>query len=297
MATINPHTTRATGTVLTGTIYNTDHENHVSNAGALNAELAATTAKFPGVTVDNTVPRFNGITGSLQTSSLSIDDENQLWVRNGATGGFVDFDELSAVGALFTAGTMNTTSKYTPGVLFGSTDANFTTENPKILAAIVGRAYETYAANTDSGMGIDFFVTDADAGAAPTRFIAMSITEAGNVAISGAISADAFNITSDERLKKFLSELSSEDAIEIIRSDPVRHFEFMETGEKAVGWGAQTSYSLSKDLASPGHGNPGEEDFKPWGMDYSKRTPYLWAALTAALDKIDELTARVEAKG
>ena len=39
MATITPHTTRAVGTVLTASIYNADHVNHVTNANALNAEL------------------------------------------------------------------------------------------------------------------------------------------------------------------------------------------------------------------------------------------------------------------
>lgn len=39
MATIVPHTTRAVGTVLTASIYNADHVNHVTNANALNAEL------------------------------------------------------------------------------------------------------------------------------------------------------------------------------------------------------------------------------------------------------------------
>lgn len=39
MATIDPHTIRSTGTTLTAAIYNEDHERHVSNAQALNAEL------------------------------------------------------------------------------------------------------------------------------------------------------------------------------------------------------------------------------------------------------------------
>lgn len=42
MATINPHTTRAVGTVLTASIYNADHVNHVTNSNALNAELLTT---------------------------------------------------------------------------------------------------------------------------------------------------------------------------------------------------------------------------------------------------------------
>lgn len=40
MATINPHTTRSTGTVLTAAIYNADHQNHITNANNLNNELA-----------------------------------------------------------------------------------------------------------------------------------------------------------------------------------------------------------------------------------------------------------------
>jgi hypothetical protein len=37
MTAINPHTTRATGTILTAAIYNFDHNNHIANATALNA--------------------------------------------------------------------------------------------------------------------------------------------------------------------------------------------------------------------------------------------------------------------
>lgn len=39
--TIVPHTTRATGTVLTAAIYNADHQNHVTNAASLNAAKAS----------------------------------------------------------------------------------------------------------------------------------------------------------------------------------------------------------------------------------------------------------------
>lgn len=44
MAVINPHTTRATGTVLTAAIYNADHQNHITNANSLNVETVAGTA-------------------------------------------------------------------------------------------------------------------------------------------------------------------------------------------------------------------------------------------------------------
>lgn len=44
MAVVNPHTTRATGTVLTAAIYNADHQNHITNANNVNVEAIAATA-------------------------------------------------------------------------------------------------------------------------------------------------------------------------------------------------------------------------------------------------------------
>lgn len=48
MATINPHTTRATGTVLTAAIYNTDHQNHITNVSNVNAEVVIDTGAIAG---------------------------------------------------------------------------------------------------------------------------------------------------------------------------------------------------------------------------------------------------------
>ena len=70
----------------------------------------------------------------------------------------------SSPGLLLTAGSMNATNKYTPAIEFGSTDGAFTTTNPKVGALIVGRATETYGADTDSAMAMDFFTTGTNAG-------------------------------------------------------------------------------------------------------------------------------------
>lgn len=61
MTTISPHTTRATGTVLTAAIYNFDHNNHVSNAIALDA------SKMEGATppvADGSFVVFDGTAGN-----------------------------------------------------------------------------------------------------------------------------------------------------------------------------------------------------------------------------------------
>lgn len=65
MTSISPHTTRANGTVLSATIYNADHTNHVANAQALNA------GKIEGATppvVDGHGVVFDGTSGSAVRS-------------------------------------------------------------------------------------------------------------------------------------------------------------------------------------------------------------------------------------
>jgi hypothetical protein len=72
MTTISPHTTRANGTILTATIYNGDHVNHISNAQALNED------KIEGVTppvVDGALAVFDGTGGNaLRESSINEDN-------------------------------------------------------------------------------------------------------------------------------------------------------------------------------------------------------------------------------
>jgi hypothetical protein len=59
---------------------------------------------------------------------------------------------------------MNTSSQFTPGLLFGSTDSAFTTTNPKYNAGIFGRADETYGSDTDTGMSIQMRFAGTNAG-------------------------------------------------------------------------------------------------------------------------------------
>lgn len=96
MTSINPHTTRANGTILTATIYNSDHTNHVGNAQALNADklesaatpvvdgevvvydgTSATSVRSgggppvlgPDTAVDSNLAAFDGTTGALLKDS------------------------------------------------------------------------------------------------------------------------------------------------------------------------------------------------------------------------------------
>lgn len=99
MSTINGHTTRAVGTVLTASIYNTDHLNHVTNAQTLNTDKMEGT---PPPVVDGHVVVWNGTLGNA--------------VR---TGGFVPANKA---GDTFTGAVIfNSTIAVTGAVTFSST--------------------------------------------------------------------------------------------------------------------------------------------------------------------------------
>ncbi|BCH22477.1 ABC transporter C-terminal domain-containing protein [Mesorhizobium sp. L-8-3] len=108
-------------------------------------------------------------------------------------------------------------------------------------------------------------------------------------------SATAYNTSSDDRLKDFLGTFDPVEAMAVIRADPTCKFAWKVDGSVAVGWGAQSSYTISPDLASPGVGDPGDDDYIPWGMDLSKRTPYLWAVIPWLADRLEAAEAKIAA--
>lgn len=121
--------------------------------------------------------------------------------------------------------------------------------------------------------------------------------------ISTTASATTYATTSDETLKDFEGEYDAQKAIGIIKADPVRAYTWKQSGEKSFGWGAQTSYSIDKTLATKGGWYLDDEEVKegtkgavyvPWGIDYSKRVPHLWAAVSYLLDEVERLKQLTE---
>jgi hypothetical protein len=113
-----------------------------------------------------------------------------------------------------------------------------------------------------------------------------------------------FDSASDGRLKEAIENYDQMEAVRVIKADPVVEWDWKQKfddgpGVRAVGWIAQNSYAVDRRLAAPpsaGKENlaPGDPDYEPWMIDYGRRTPYLWAALSWALDQIDDLKARLE---
>jgi len=109
-------------------------------------------------------------------------------------------------GLWLTARGMNTTSKYTPALKFGSTDTNFTTDNPKFLAGIVGRSNETYSGDSDGGMDLDFMTFPANGGTAGTPVVNMTLDDIGRLGIGTTTpTATLHASTADNIVAKFLS--------------------------------------------------------------------------------------------
>jgi len=90
---------------------------------------------------------------------------------------------------------MNVSNAYTPALKFMSTDPQFTTENPKLLALIVGRATETYDSDSKGGMALDFATTPNAPGTTNVPIVRMTISEAGQVGILNTAPNEALEVT------------------------------------------------------------------------------------------------------
>jgi hypothetical protein len=121
------------------------------------------------------------VTGSINASGTA----NEIHIDNTDSG--ATSVSQSTPGVFLTAGGMNVTSKYTPGLKFGSTDTSFTTTNPKFLAGILGYATQAYSVDTASGMGLAFFTTPDTSGATPSPVEVMTLDQDGNVSAAGEI--------------------------------------------------------------------------------------------------------------
>ena len=95
----------------------------------------------------------------------------------------------SGSGLLLTAQNMNTSSKFTPAIQFGSKDADFTTTNPKIGAAINGVANETYSTDSKGGMDLAFYTTPNNPGTGQTTTERMRILSEGGITFNGDTAA------------------------------------------------------------------------------------------------------------
>jgi hypothetical protein len=125
-----------------------------------------------------------GIGTSSPGSKLEVEGnstDSRVHISNTSSGGTA-FDG-SGSGLLLTAGAMNSTSKFTPAIQFGSIDGSFTTTNPKVLAAINGVASQSYTTDTAGAMELAFYTTPLNQSTGNDVQERLRIDRDGNVGI------------------------------------------------------------------------------------------------------------------
>jgi len=150
-----------------------------------------------------------------------------------------------------TAAGMNTSSKYTPAIKFGSTDSAFTTDSPKWLAGIIGRAGETYSSDTTGGMALDFLTFPDGGGATGGPTTRMTIHENGFVGIGTTSPAEELHIVGSSDPKIRITETGQSGYTEItafadsygafkIINETNNESTIMDLSAESSGTGAQT---------------------------------------------------------
>ena len=139
-------------------------------------------------------PTFGGLSlsGSDPVANLSNTDDGDTAITRTMAGQQLSAKEFSAAGLIG------------PAIKFMSTDEHFTTENPKLLAAIVGRAGQIYNQDRDGSMNLFFAVTGDDPGASSVPTVKMALDKKGGLIVGGdtiAASADLQFVLSTEDLE------------------------------------------------------------------------------------------------
>ena len=131
----------------------------------------------------------------------------------------------------------------------------------------LGEAWQTFVATTGVGTGT-----------------------AGNITLGG--SGASYNGTSDGRLKTDIRPMDEAEVYALVMGLAPVHYRWKSSGAPDFGYIAQDSYDLNPLLATPGHGEPGDEDFRPWMMEKGREGPWLAAAIRFMLQRLDALEAR-----
>jgi len=110
--------------------------------------------------------------------------------------------------------------------------------------------------------------------------------QVGSISVSSGVTA--YNTTSDERLKEdFENIVGAGEIIDTLEPLTFR-FKAFPDAPRAYGFKAQAVHVSFPFAATPGYGEPEDNDFRPWQMDHTKLIPLLVA-------EIKSLRARVHA--
>lgn len=149
---------------------NTDND----NIDIVNSWYSSNPANFAeGLIVHTTALGKMGVSALLSWDPLL----HILSAGDNSTGAPAITQDIS--GLSLVKGAMNPTIRYGSGIRFCSTDPEFTTRNPKMLAGIFPRATQAYTGDLSGGMAIDFFISPDNPGADPVPTLLAVMDENG----------------------------------------------------------------------------------------------------------------------
>lgn len=123
----------------------------------------------------------------------------------------------------------------------------------------------------DCNPEFNFLRVSSNSNDASTLFAAYNPSgQAGRLVSQG--STFSLQSTSDARLKRDLGEIDF-DPYAWALAVKIRNFEWISDGSRQIGPFAQELYETDPYAVMRGSGDPGDEDFVPWTLDFSKLGP------------------------
>ena len=117
--------------------------------------------------------------------------------------------------------------------------------------------------------------------------------QVGSITRNAATAGVLYNQTSDKRLKTLVGPVDDLEALNLLGQIEPVEFTWNDYPEAGVqtGFFAQDVAEHIPSCVAPGTGEPGDEDFIPWGMDNSALVPHLVAAVRALMRRTAALEA------
>ena len=146
--------------------------------------------------------------------------------------------------------------------------------NEQVSMRLTNGTYGIYTRSMNSGALVD-----------PMVFTNSANTVVGSIQYNDTTTS--YFTSSDARLKEDIRPFDGGRAI--IDRLRVRNFKWRDYDVHSIGLVAQEAQDVYPDAVAATSGEPGDEDFRPHGIDYSKYVPLLIEALQHAHRRIDEL--------
>lgn len=156
--------------------------------------------------------------------------------------------------------------------------SSYTSDNILTIRSIVGSAIPLRLETDNASGTLSVFVTNAGL--------------AGSIFSSGTTTT--YSQTSDQRLKIDDGEISEDACLAILELLRFHAFRWEYDNSADMGVFAQELYAIYPKAVVVGHGAPGDEDFTPWGVDYSKLVPVLGRCLQSVNRRLRNVEDRLD---